>query len=62
MTNDDPNKKYLLSDPVFNKLREAQQRINEAIDVTPNLRKLIDLIMTDEAIDVCAKHFIEQYQ
>lgn len=62
MTNDDANKKYLLSDQAFNKLREAQKHINDTIDVTPNLRKLIDMILTDEAIDICVKHFIEQYQ
>ncbi len=62
MINDDANKKYLLSDQAFNKLREAQKRINETIDVTPNLRKLIDMILTDDAIEACVKNCIKQCQ
>jgi len=62
MSTDDVNKKYLLSDQTFNKLREAQKRINDVVDVTPSLRKLFDMILTDEAIETCIQHFIEQYQ
>lgn len=55
-------KKYLLSDETYQKLRNAQKRINNEVDVTPNLRKLINNIIDDAAIDDSINHFIELYK
>lgn len=61
-TEDAPEKeKRLLTDEVFTKLRETQQAINYETDITPNLRKLINEIMSDDNINKAKDNLIKRY-
>lgn len=60
---DDTNKpqKSLLNDNLFNRLRQAQQDIALQTDIMPTLRKLIDTIITNDAIETAKCKLINDY-
>ena len=55
-------KKHLLSDDTFNKLIEAQKRISHETDVAPTLRRLVNMIIDDAAIEICINDCVALYK
>ena len=50
--------KYLLTDESFERLRKAQQKIQEITELTPSLRKLINRLVTQKAVDEITQQII----
>ncbi|MCK4870689.1 MAG: hypothetical protein KAS93_06240 [Gammaproteobacteria bacterium] len=48
---DEEKRKFLLTDESYQKLRDLQQRIYEATELSPSLRKLINALITDESLE-----------
>ena len=53
---------FLLSEPSFQLLRHAQQRIREKTDMIPSIRKMINVLITPESIEKVTKDMIELYR
>ena len=53
--------KRLLDNQTYENLRAAQQKIQEKTDLTPNFRKMINLILTEENINLMTDTLIQQY-
>ena len=53
---------YLLSEPSFQLLRHAQQRIREKTDITPSIRKMINVLITPESMEKMTQEMIELYR
>lgn len=60
MNEKNETKKYLLSDESFNLLKNVQEKVNEATDVIPSLRKLINMLVTKENLDILTKKLIDE--
>ena len=54
-------KKYLLTDECFHKLKNMQQEIFNKTDIFPSMRKMINIIITDEVINKLKEKLISQY-
>ena len=52
--------RYLLTDESFERLRKAQQKVQEETELTPSLRKLINRLVTAEAVDKATKSLITE--
>ena len=55
-------KKYFLNDESFALLTEAQGRIKDATEVTPTLRKLNNMLITPEFVEIIIEKFIKNHQ
>ncbi|NNM59983.1 MAG: hypothetical protein HKM04_09245 [Legionellales bacterium] len=53
---------FLLSEPSFQLLRHAQQRIREKTDMIPSIRKMINVLITPESIEKVTQDMIELYR
>lgn len=53
--------KSLLNDKLFQRLRQTQQEIALQTDTMPTMRKLLDLIITNDAILQAKETLIEMY-
>ena len=53
---------YLLSEPSFQLLRQAQQRIREKTDITPSIRKMINILITPDSMEKMTQEMIELYR
>ena len=63
--NSDTNKnktvvKYILSNRSYQLLREVQQEIFEEVEATPSIRKLVNLLITEDNIYKVKQLLIEQ--
>ena len=46
--NAEESRKYMLTDENYQKLRNLQQQVYEATELSPSMRKLINALITDE--------------
>ena len=53
---------FLLSEPSFQLLRHAQQRIREKTDMIPSIRKMINVLITAESTEKMTQDMIELYR
>jgi len=69
MTNNDPMdqpsandvKKRLFSDETFQRLKDVQEAIFRETDVSPGLRKILELLITDQRLQEIKMQLIEQF-
>lgn len=59
-TGETKSNKYLLSNESFELLRLSQSRIREATDMMPSLRKMINELVNQEAVELLTQRFIEK--
>ncbi len=55
-------RRYLLTDESYQRLRNLQQRIFEATELSPSLRKLINALVTDEALENVSNRLIKSLE
>ena len=55
-------KNRLVSEANFELLRQCQKQIYEATEMTPSLRKIVNLVITEEAIQRVAKAMIQTFE
>lgn len=60
-SNSSDAKKYLLTDECFRKLKKVQREIYNKTDLFPSIRKMIDIIITDEIINKLKEKLISQF-
>ena len=53
-------KEYLLNQENFERLMNAQRTIEQATEMRPTFKKLINGLVTDEALNVLTKQLIQQ--
>ncbi len=56
------NRKFLLNEQSYGLLSAAQRKIREATEITPHIRKILNAIVTAEAVEKAAQMFIEKYE
>ena len=56
--NEESTKKFLMSDETYTLLIQAQSKIKEATEVTPTLRKLINELVTHDAVEQLTQKLI----
>lgn len=61
-SNHQTTKRPFLENDKFEKLKDSQQRIFLATDLSPSIRKLLNLLVTDEAVNNIENEFIEKYK
>ena len=52
--------KYLITNTNFEKIKQLQQEIQDATDVYPSLRKIINLLINDDAIYTIKQQLLNQ--
>ncbi len=55
-------RRYLLTDESYQRLRNLQQRTFEATELSPSLRKLINALVTDEALENVSNRLIKSLE
>lgn len=55
-------KQYLITEEKYQLLKETQQHIYEATEVSPSLRKIINAIITEENLNKIKTKFIEVWK
>lgn len=53
---------YLLHQEAFEQLKQAQQRIKEKADMIPSMRKMINALVNQDAVEKMTQQMIEQYR
>ena len=54
-------KKRLFSDETFQRLKDIQEAVFRETDVSPGLRKLLDLLITDQRLQEIKQQLIKQF-
>lgn len=55
-------KQYLINEENFQRLRQLQQDIYKATELSPSVRKLINLLVTEENLQQLKSFLLEQYR
>lgn len=55
-------RKFLLDDESYALLAEAQRKIRDATEITPILRKIINALVTPEAVEKVTNELIKKYE
>ncbi len=55
-------RKFLLDDESYALLAEAQRKIRDATEITPILRKIINALVTPEAVEKVTRELIKKYE
>ena len=59
-TKSQQERKFMLTDESFQLLRKAQQKIGEATELMPSMRKLVNALITEEGVDELSQQFIQE--
>ena len=59
---DEEKRKFLLTDENYQKLRDLQQRIYEATELSPSMRKLINALITDEGLENLSSQLMKKLE
>ncbi len=60
--NAEETRKFLLNETSYGLLSTAQRQIREATEITPHIRKILNEIVTPEAVEKVTQMFIEKYE
>jgi hypothetical protein len=62
--NSDPSetKQYFIDDEKFQQLRQCQQTIFNAIEVSPSLRKIVNELITPENLEQVTKKYLSVFK
>ena len=60
--NEESNKRFFMSDESFALLTQAQSRIKEATEFTPTLRKLNNMLIIPEFVEIIVEKCIKKHQ
>lgn len=56
------NKQFFITEENFQQLRQIQQEIFTVTEISPSIRKLVNLLITEENITPLKTKLIEQYR
>jgi hypothetical protein len=55
-------RKFLLAEETFENFKKVQREILDKTEVSPSIRKMVNMIITEEAINNVKKELILKYQ
>ena len=61
ISNVEETRKFLLNEKSYGLLSEAQRKIRESTEITPHVRKILNELVTPEAVEKVTQMFIDKY-
>lgn len=59
---EDKEKEYLITEENYQRLRQVQQAVYLATEMSPKIRKLLNALITEENLTQLTKQLIERYR